>query len=76
MDKKELKEMLEKVLASLTEEQKEKVMACKTVEELSAILAESRIELPDEVLDAVAGGYDLNNQDRVTPKISVCAVQP
>ncbi len=56
MDEKELKELLEKAIASLTEEQKEKAKACKTAKELLDFLAEAGVELPDEVLDKVAGG--------------------
>ena len=56
MDKKELKELLEKVLASLTEEQKEKAKACKTAKELIDYLSAEGVELSDEALDMVAGG--------------------
>ena len=41
---------------SLTDEQKEKAKNCKTMDELTALAAKEGIELPDEVLDAVAGG--------------------
>ena len=72
MDKKELKELLEKVLASLTEEQKEKAKACKTAKELIDYLSaegvelsdEAGAELLDEALDMVAGGVsDLRADD-------------
>ena len=56
MDNRELNELLEKAVASLTEEQKEKAKACKTAKELLDFLAEAGVELPDELLDAVAGG--------------------
>ena len=55
MDKK-LNDMLRDVLDSLTEEQKEKARACRTDEELIALAAKEGVELPDETLDAVAGG--------------------
>ncbi len=45
---------------SLTEEQKEKVRACKDMNELTELAGKEGIELPDEVLDAVAGGYVIN----------------
>ncbi len=48
---------LKGVWDSLTDEQKEKAKACKTPDELTALAAKEGIELPDEVLDAVAGGY-------------------
>ena len=41
---------------SLTDEQKEKARACGTVDELTALAGKEGIELPDEVLDAVADG--------------------
>ena len=41
---------------SLTDEQKEKAKACMTMDEIMALAGEWGIELPDEVLDAVAGG--------------------
>ncbi len=42
---------------SLTDEQKEKAKACKSMDELTALAAKEGVELPDELLDAVAGGY-------------------
>lgn len=52
-----LTEALKGVWDSLTDEQKEKAKECKTPEELTALAGKAGIELPDEVLDAVAGGY-------------------
>ncbi len=52
----ELQEALKGVYDSLTDEQKEKAKACKTMDELTALAGKEGIELPDEVLDAVAGG--------------------
>ena len=40
----------------MTDDQKEKANACKTIDELIAFAAENGVELPDEVLDMVAGG--------------------
>ncbi len=56
MDDKKLNELLNKALASLTDEQKAKAKACKTAKELLDFLAEAGVELPDEVLEKVAGG--------------------
>lgn len=53
----ELMEALKGVWNSLTDEQREKAMACKTTEELAALAAKEGVELSDEMLDAVAGGY-------------------
>lgn len=47
---------LKGIYDSLTDEQKEKSKQCKTMDELTALAAKEGIELPDEVLDAVAGG--------------------
>ena len=44
---------------NLTDEQKEKAKACKTMDELMTLAGEWGVELPDEVLDAVAGGFGI-----------------
>ncbi|MBQ9545285.1 MAG: hypothetical protein IJV00_09175 [Clostridia bacterium] len=41
---------------SLTDEQKEKAKACKDADELLKFAGEEGIEIPDEMLDAAAGG--------------------
>ena len=51
-----MEEMLNDLWDSLTEEQKAKARECKTVEELIRLAGEEGIELPDELLDAAAGG--------------------
>ena len=51
-----LNDTLKGIYGSLTDEQKKKAKECKTVEELMAFAGEEGLELPDEVLDAVAGG--------------------
>ena len=43
-------------LDTLTEEQKSKVLACKTEDELEQVLDDYDIEIPDEMLENVAGG--------------------
>ena len=47
---------LKGIYDSLTDEQKEKAKQCKTMDELTAFAAREGVELPNEVLDAVAGG--------------------
>ena len=47
---------LKGIWESLTDEQKEKAKTCKSWDELTALAGKEGIELPDEVLDAVAGG--------------------
>ena len=56
IDEKKRSELLGSVFDSLTDEQKEKAKACKTEKELLDYLAEAGVELPDELLETVAGG--------------------
>jgi len=56
MTSEELKKTLKGVYDSFTDEQKEKVKACKSAQELIAFAKEEGIELPDELLNDVAGG--------------------
>ena len=56
MENEKLNELLGKVYASLTDEQKEKAKDCKDVNEFISTLGEMGVALPDELLDAVAGG--------------------
>ena len=56
MESKNLSERMAEILNGLTDEQKEKAKACKTPEDLIAFLIELDAALPDELLDAVAGG--------------------
>ena len=52
-----MNEKIADILNSLTDEQKEKVRACKSLDEFTACLAEMGVELSDELLDEVAGGF-------------------
>ena len=52
-----LAEVLKGIWDALTEEQKEKAKTCKTMDELVKLAAAEGIELPDEALDAVSGGF-------------------
>ena len=56
MDEKTEK-VIEKFFANLTDEQKEKAKECKTLDELMDFAGKEGIELPDELLDGVAGGF-------------------
>jgi len=56
MDEK-LDAVLKGIYDSLTDEQKEKAKVCKSMDELTALANNEGIELPDEVLNAIAGGY-------------------
>lgn len=62
MENEKLIETLGKVYESLTDEQKEKAKDCKDVNELISVLGEIGVALPDELLDAVAGGAHMPNR--------------
>ena len=52
----ELNKVLAEIWDSLTDEQKEKAKQCGSIDELTALAGEMGFELPDEMLEAVAGG--------------------
>ena len=56
MENEKVNELIKGIFDSLTDEQKQKAADCKTVEELTACLSKMDVSLPDELLDAVAGG--------------------
>ena len=49
-------ELFKGILDSLSDAQKEKARACKDTKSLLDLLASEGVALPDELLDAVAGG--------------------
>ena len=51
-----MEKSLQEFFEKLTDEQKEKAKECKTLEELMDFFGKEGIELPDELLDSVAGG--------------------
>ena len=57
MDEK-TKEALKSIFQKLTDEQREKVNACSNADELMKLLGEWDIELPDELVEQVGGGFD------------------
>ena len=59
MDEKKLEETMKDIFEKLTDEQKEKAKACKNMDELIKLAGEWGIELPDELVSAVAGGFAL-----------------
>lgn len=76
MDEK-MKEAFKKFCSKLTDEQKEKVKDCKTWDEVMDFAGKEGVELPDEFLDFVAGGFkidwkpvDLTYYDSSAPKES------
>ncbi|MBE7007535.1 MAG: hypothetical protein E7422_00030 [Ruminococcaceae bacterium] len=52
----ELNRAIEGMWDSLTDEQKAAVKECRSMDELAALAGAAGVELPDEMLDAVAGG--------------------
>ena len=56
MDEK-MNEALKGLYENLTEEQKEKAKACKTVDEILKFVEQENIELPEELMEQVAGGW-------------------
>ena len=53
----QLKETLESLWNSLTDEQKAKAAECASLDELIELAGEEKIELPSEVLEGLGGGY-------------------
>lgn len=54
-----MKKALKEIFDKLTDEQKEKAKACKTMDELMEFIGKEGIELPDDLLDNVAGGFQI-----------------
>ena len=52
-------EKIKELYDSLPDALKEKAMACRTAEEFIKFASDAGISLPDEFLDAVAGGMGL-----------------
>ncbi|MBO4429540.1 MAG: hypothetical protein J5832_06255 [Clostridia bacterium] len=59
MDEK-TKEALKTIFEKLTDEQKEKAKSCKTMNEFLEFAGSEGIELPDVILDSVAGGKTID----------------
>ena len=51
---------IEEYIQDLSPEIQEKARACKDIGEIMKMARENRLQLPDEVLEAVAGGKDKN----------------
>ena len=62
MNNEKTNELIKGVLDSLTDEQKEKAKTCKSAKELMDFLGAEGVVLPDEALDAMAGGDDFWSQ--------------
>ncbi len=59
----EQNEAIKKFWTSLSGEQRERAKSCKSIDELMSFVGEEGVELPDELLDAVAGGYVYNTEN-------------
>ncbi|MBQ9458626.1 MAG: hypothetical protein IJU66_01675 [Oscillospiraceae bacterium] len=53
----EMNEALKGMWDSLTDEQREKAKECKSMDELMRLAGKLGVELPDEMLEGVAGGW-------------------
>ena len=51
-----MNEKLEEYIKELSPELQEKARQCKTMKELNEFIADNGLEIPDELLDTVAGG--------------------
>ena len=69
MDEK-MKEMLNGVIEKLNDEQKEKVKQCKTMDEFMALAGEWGIEIPDDMVDAAAGGFHMKTGEEFYKEIA------
>ena len=56
MEENKYAKLLDGVFEKLTDEQREKALECKDADALLKMLNDEGVELPDELLDAVAGG--------------------
>lgn len=72
MEEKKLNEMLEKICASLTDEQNEKIKDRDNVQELCDTLSKMDVDLPDELLNLVSGGAGYPGQVDITYDFAVC----
>ncbi len=68
---KDLKERMIGILQYLTDEQKEKMKACKSPDQIIALLSKMGVELPDELLDTVAGGAGNSLFERLLASVGV-----
>ncbi|MCR5397961.1 MAG: hypothetical protein K6E68_00335 [Lachnospiraceae bacterium] len=71
----ELNEALKGMWENLSDEQKEKAKECRTMDELMLLAGRHGIELPDEVLDAVAGGLIRSFQEGVYVYCPFCGTE-
>ena len=70
MDEK-IQEALKSIYEKLTDEQKEKWKSCKTEDEFVTFIGEVGIELPDDIVGAVAGGLGWTGPDGAHPWFSI-----
>ena len=60
-----MNENFEKYIEGLSPELQEKARECKTKEELNVFIAENDLELPEDALEAVAGGCGTTSKKEV-----------
>ena len=59
MDENRMKEVIKSIYDGLTDEQKEKAKACENPDDLMKLLDEWGMELPDELVAIISGGYQI-----------------
>ena len=65
-------EAMKGVYENLTDEQKEKAKACKSLDEVMQLLGDWGVELPDDLVEATAGGMDFSQGGAVANKWFFC----
>ena len=60
MEDEKVPEILAKLYGNMTDEQKKRALECKTVGDFMAIVEREGVEIPDGLIENVAGGVSLN----------------
>ena len=63
---------LEDYIKDLAPDLQEKVRACSSVEELLALAKEAKVPVPDEALESIAGGDDVDTSSCASNKCPKC----
>ena len=63
---------IENYIKELAPDQQEKASACDSVEELLALAKDAKVPVPDEALEAIAGGDDDEADNCMHPKCPQC----
>ena len=72
MEEKKLYELVSTAVANLTGEQKKKAEECKNLNDLIDLLGKTGVALPDELMNAVAGGIIYQGEPGYISKTTTC----